>query len=222
MQLHLTMKCRFTNLIFYVIGLFMLNKLSHLILLLICTQLSGCIGILLASASTTGVIISDSRDFKTSQNDQSMRHQIYLDIIRDPDLKSSNITVACFHGIILLTGQVPNSMLKVKAEKIAKLMPDISRVYNEITVSDSIDIKTQSNDVWITTKVKSKLVTTPGLKSGSVKVVTENGAVYLMGIVTQKQADVLVETTRKISGVKRVVKAFKYFVVKDEKQSKNK
>ncbi len=192
----------------------MMYKTKYFIIVLLTTQLSGCIGLFIAGAVTTTAIVADSRDLQTSNTDKSLRHQIYRHITKDEELKDSNITIASFHKIILLTGQASNSMLKIKAEKIAKSIPGVEKVYNEIIIGENISFKSQSQDVWITTKVKSQLVATSGLRSGSIKVITENSTVYLIGVLTKKQAILAVEVTRKVSGVKRVVKAFEYLVAK--------
>ena len=183
-----------------------------LFILLLTFQLNGCIGVFIAGAATGTAIATDNRDFNTSNDDQSLRHQIYVNILNDKELKDSNITIASFHRRVLLTGQTKNSILKIKAEKIAKATPNIKKIYNEIVVGEESSLTSKSKDVWITTKVKSKLLSAPGLKSGNIKVITENGTVYLIGVVTKKQATLAEEATRKIYNVKRVVKIFEYLV----------
>ena len=195
---------------------------SKVAILLTFLSINGCVGFLITGIAAGGAIaiISDSRDMQTSNDDCALRHQIYIRLKNDSELSKANISVSSFHRIVLLTGQVPSSLLKVKAEKIVKTFSDVDRVYNEIVIGENTPIKSQSKDVWITTKVKSALIAQPGMKSGSIKVITENSNVYLIGYVTKKQAKDAVDLARKISGVKKVVKAFKYFVVKEEHQIK--
>ncbi len=193
-------------------------------ILLMFLNINGCVGFFITSilAGGTIAIIADSRDIQTANDDHALRHQIAIDIKKDPELVSSNISVSSFHKIVLLTGQAPNALLKVKAEKIAKTFTEVNRIYNEISIGKNIPMKSQSKDVWLTTKIKSILVAKPGVKSGSIKIVTENSNVYLMGYVTKQQANDAVQIVRKISGVKKVIKAFKYLVIKEEHQLKSK
>lgn len=177
--------------------------------------LTGC-GAFVAGVATGGLVVYDGRDMKTMMDDQKIRQQVISKINEDPELKESNISISSFYRMVLLTGQTPIASLKVKAEKIAREHPKVKRVYNEIVIGEPISFSARANDTWLTTKVKSKLLATPELKSGNIKVVTENKSVYLIGIVTEKQAELAVNGARQISGVERVVKAFKYLTAKEE------
>ena len=94
--------------------------------------------------------------------------------------------------------------------KIAQKTPNVRRVYDEVAVSMPISISQQSKDMIITGEVRSKILTKKGLESGSIRIVTENGVVYLMGIVTAAQGNLAVEVARQVSGVQKVVKVFQY------------
>ena len=89
-------------------------------------------------------------------------------------------------------------------------MPDVTKVYNEIAVKGPTSSLSRASDSWITTKIKTQMLATKGLQSGSIKVVTENGAVYLMGMVSREQADTSVNIARQVTGVQKVVKIFQY------------
>ena len=86
----------------------------------------------------------------------------------------------------------------------------MSRVYNEITVGPATTRWQRTKDAWITTKVKSELLAKPGLHSTEIKVVTENGVVYMMGKLSHRQADMATDVERKVDGVRTVVKVFEY------------
>jgi osmotically-inducible protein OsmY len=122
----------------------------------------------------------------------------------------SHIEVTVFNNIVLLTGEAPTLELKQKAEEQAKKEQGVVRVYNQISVEGPTSTLTHTSDAWITTKIKSKMLANDELKSSSIKVVTENGAVYLIGVVSQQQADVAVNIARHVSGVQKVVKVFQY------------
>ena len=87
---------------------------------------------------------------------------------------------------------------------------NVKRVHNELTVAGSSSIISRTNDSWLTTKVKSSMAASATTDSGRIKVVTENGAVYLIGLLTREEADAAVELTRGIQGVEKIVKVFDY------------
>jgi osmotically-inducible protein OsmY len=84
------------------------------------------------------------------------------------------------------------------------------RIHNQIRIGNLTSITTQTNDVWLTSKVKSALFSSDEVDGNTIKVITENAEVFLMGLVTKKEADTAINITRNISGVNRVFKAFEY------------
>lgn len=181
---------------------------NTLIFVLMICLLQGCVALVAGAAG--GVIVYDRRDIKTMKKDQKLRHDINTTIQRDKQFKNTHVVVAVFNRNVLLAGETPLASQRVTAEKVARSQPGVGRIYNEIAISSPTTLMTQSSDAWLTTKVKAELFGTRDLKSGSFKVVTENGVVYLMGVVTHEQADLAVGTARRISGVQRVVKVFQY------------
>jgi osmotically-inducible protein OsmY len=135
---------------------------------------------------------------------------VHKAIVKDPRFHASRILISSFNGIVLLVGQTPTASLRVVAEKEALATPHVRRVYNEVTVDYPLSISKRSKDSLITAEVRSKMLTQKGLESGSMRIVTENGVVYLMGIATHEQANLAVNVARKINGVNRVVKVFQY------------
>lgn len=174
--------------------------------------LPGCIpAIFVAGAAAGGAIIYDHRDTKTMVKDRDATFQIQNNIDLDKDLfKKAHISVVTFNHIALLVGQAPNEELRKHAETIAKANSQIKVLYNEIAVESPISHSQITNDTWITTKVKTTLLATPGLSSTNLKIITENGTVYLMGLITHKQADLATEQAKKVSGVEKIVKLFEY------------
>jgi osmotically-inducible protein OsmY len=96
-------------------------------------------------------------------------------------------------------------------------MDKVRKVYNEIRITDLTPFQSRSNDSWITSKVKGKMYGTKDFDGSRVKVVTENGTVYLMGLVTQEQGVHAAELARTVEGVTRVVKLFEYVQPREEK-----
>jgi osmotically-inducible protein OsmY len=175
--------------------------------------LSACIPVVLVAAGATvgGAIIYDKRSIKTIAQDRDMASTALKQISEDPDLKDKvHITIATFNNMMLIAGQAPTEELKNHAYQIASSATNLKRIYNEITVEPITAASTQTQDTWITTKAKSAMLAEKGLSSTQIKVVTENKVVYLLGVVTHKQADLAADVASTVSGVSRVVRLFEY------------
>ena len=118
--------------------------------------------------------------------------------------------VAQYQGKVLLTGQSPNADLTARAKQIAMGVEGTTEVYNEIRQGTPVSLSTASSDTWITTKVRSQLLTSDTVKSSTVKVTTENGEVFLLGLVTQQEGQSAAQIASQVSGVKHVTTAFTY------------
>lgn len=175
-------------------------------------SLQGCFFVAGAAAGAAGVaVVYDHRKLEKIMLDQHITNAINDKINAVPDLADGgHIEVTCFNQVVLLTGETTSAALRQQAETIAHSVPDVNRVYNQIAVKGPASSLTRASDSWITTKIKTQMLATKGLQSGTIKVVTENGSVYLMGIVSHDQADMSVDIARQVSGVQRVVKIFQY------------
>lgn len=176
--------------------------------LLISLLLSSCVVAVVAGAAAG--MVYDKRSVATMEADAKLFHLVHTQITRAPQLKASRILVTSFNRVVLLVGQVPNVISRELALKKAQAVPGVKRVYNEITVGPQLTLKEATEDSWITSQVRSNMLTKKGLESGSIRIVTENKAVYLMGIVSMKQASLAVDVARRVKGVKKVVKIFSY------------
>jgi osmotically-inducible protein OsmY len=174
--------------------------------------LQGCIFVVGAAAGAAAItVVYDHRTIANTIQDTHIANKIVDKIRAFPPLRDeSHIVVTVFNGIVLLTGQAPNPLWRQQTEEIAKSVPEVTRVYNQLTIQGPTSTLTRTSDSWITTKIKSQMLATEDLKSSSIKVVTENGVVYLMGSVNRQQADTAVTIARQVSGVQKVVKIFKY------------
>ena len=187
----------------------MLKKAASLILA--STLRSGCVGAFIAGAVVGGVVIHEGRNMETRKSDFKITHRINKELGQDTNYsKKSHLVISAYDGVILLAGQTPNEGLRSNAQQIAEKTPGVKRVYNEISVSGPSSPMMQSSDAWIATKVKTKLLATKELDSSQIKVVTEQGVVYLLGKVTRNQAKVAADATRTIAGVQKVVTLFEY------------
>lgn len=188
----------------------MLKKIALMVLLTM--SLTACVPVaFVAGASAGGAIVYDKRDMKTMMQDRNLSNAILARINADPQLKKqTHVSVATFNRIVLLAGQAPNEQLKQQVYAVASSVPNIKRLYNEITIEPPTSTIVQTNDTWLTTKVKSAMLAQKGLRSTQIKVVTENGVVYLMGITSHKQADLAATSASRVNGVRKVVKIFEY------------
>lgn len=119
-----------------------------------------------------------------------------------------NVAVTSYNRLVLLTGQVPAQADRARVEDAVKRVPNVRGVFNELAVGANSSMSTMSNDSYISGKVKASFVDAKDLQVNSIKVVTEQGVVYLMGIVTDREAARAAEIARSVPGVQKVVRVF--------------
>lgn len=124
--------------------------------------------------------------------------------------KGSHIVVVSLNGIVLLAGQVASEALLKQAGEVAGQMRRVRKVHNELTIGGPTSLVARTNDSWLTTKVKARLIASESTEGLKVKVLTENGVVYLMGSVTRAQADATITVASNVYGVQKIVKVFEY------------
>ncbi len=183
-----------------------------ILLIALAAHLQGCVFIVGAAAgAATIAIVYDHRSITTTLEDTKIANKINDRIHANQELaKNSHIEVSVFNRIVLLTGETPTPEWKQAAEEAARSVPNVTRVYNQLSIEGTTSPLTRTSDSWITTKVKSLMLADENLKSSSVKVVTENGVVYLLGQVSERQGRIAVEIARRVTGVQKVVKIFQY------------
>ncbi|MFT4060530.1 MAG: BON domain-containing protein [Legionella sp.] len=184
------------------------SKSKSITLVLATVLLAGCVAAVVTGAAVG--MVYDKRGVITMEADARLFHVIHKAIVTNPQLRDSRILVTSFNRVVLLVGQTPAASLRVLAEKIAQSTPGVQRVYNEVSVKYPIPLTQRTKDSWITSQVRSSMLTRAGLESGSIRIVTENGIVYLMGIVDAYQANLAVDVARRVNGVRKVVKIFQY------------
>lgn len=175
---------------------------------------SGCAPLVIGTVVATSVaVVHDRRTAGSIIEDDAIKLRVSNALYKDKPLQeNSHINVTAFNGMVLLSGETPTETFRAHAGDIARAQKKVRRVYNELKIAAPSSMMTRSSDSWITTKVKSSLL---GLgiedfDSSRVTVTTENGTVFLLGLVYHKEADAAVEATRKVGGVQRVVKLFEY------------
>lgn len=128
----------------------------------------------------------------------------------DPGFASAHLIVVSYNSTVLLAGQVASQALKQKAQAVAQSVAKVRQIHNELEVGGPISFIARSNDTWLTSKVKSKLLVNGRTDANKLKVVTENGTVYLMGILRRSEADSAVDVASSVYGVQKIVKVFEY------------
>ncbi|CDH28727.1 putative periplasmic protein [Xenorhabdus bovienii str. Jollieti] len=174
--------------------------------------LQGCIGAaVVGSAAIATKAGSDPRSIGQQVDDGTLEARVSNAISKDPQIKAqARIIVTVYQGRVLLTGQSPDLQLADRAKQLASKVEGTEVVYNEVRQGNPVDLGTASVDTWLTTKVRSKILASDSVKSSNIKVVTENGEVFLFGIVTRQEGADAAKITSETSGVKRVTTAFTY------------
>lgn len=196
-----------------------MKKIALIIAPLLMTGLlQGCVAVGAAAAGgAAGTSIArDKRTLTTMADDQNITYQIEKQLVADPDIhNNAHIAVATYNGVVLLVGQAPSSDLRDRAVQYAQAQPKVKRIFNEITIGKPTSLVQRSQDALITSNVKARMVATTNLEASRLKVVTEDGVVYIMGLTTRRQADIAAIVARNSSGVRKVVKLIEYADVPD-------
>lgn len=172
---------------------------------------TGCtVPVAMMGASAMGYMAhEDSRSAGTIIDDNLLELRIGARLGELDDLKKSHVNVTVYNGVVLLTGETDTEENRKQISEAAKNANDaIKSVVNQVQVAPISTLKTRAEDVAVTANVKARLASVKEVNPLRVKVITENGVTYLMGIVTQQQADVIAKTAATAVGVKKVVKVF--------------
>ncbi|MEY4475018.1 MAG: hypothetical protein RL248_785 [Pseudomonadota bacterium] len=172
--------------------------------------LQGCVGaVVVGTAAVATKSITDPRSVGTQVDDSTLEARVVNALSKDQEIKDqTRFVVTAYQGKVLLTGQSPNAELSTRAKQIAEAVDGATEVHNEMRLGKPVELTTASMDTWITTKIRSQLLTANSVKSTNVKVTTENGEVFLLGLVTQQEGQAAAQIASQVSGVKHVTTAF--------------
>jgi len=175
--------------------------------------LSGCANILLGGITAGAAVVQERRNSRTILADEYTEHLAARLLANNPDIdKRSRISTTSHSHLVLLTGQAETQAISNRfARKVARL-PKVKKVFNEVTIGPPASFIRESRDALLTSRVKLALtkLKVPGFGARQVKVVTEAGSVFLMGLVYPWEGDAAAEKVRYVPGVAKVVKVFKY------------
>jgi len=173
--------------------------------------LQGCVAVAAGGAVAGASAAVDRRTTGALVEDESIELKAVRAIMADKDLNSqSHLNVTSYNTIVLLTGETPTEELRQRAEQVARGVDKVTTVHNEIIIAAPSSMMTRSSDTVITSKVKTKLLADKNIEGVNIKVVTENGVVYLMGLASRAEAELATEVARQTGGVQKVVKVFQY------------
>jgi osmotically-inducible protein OsmY len=177
-------------------------------------SLSACAPLILGGAAVGAMVTFDRRTSGAQLEDEGIELRAGSRV-REALGDRAHININSYNRQVLLTGEAPNENDKQLVEQIVSKVDNVRGIVNEIAVMGNTTLAQRSSDTLVTGKVKASLVDASDLYVGAFKVVTERGTVYLMGRVTQREADKATQIARNISGVLRVVRIFEIITEDD-------
>jgi len=172
--------------------------------------LQGCVPVMVAGAvGGTALVATDRRSVGAQADDEAIELKISNAINSQYGEKVHAIATS-YNGIVLLSGEVPTPEIFTSIGNLAKNTDKVRLVHNELAVGPNADMSVRSNDTFITSKVKTRFVEANKFSTTHVKVVTQRGIVYLMGLVRRDEGDAAAQIASTTTGVVRVVKLFEY------------
>ena len=185
------------------------NLLISLLGLALALPLTGCAPLVMTGVGV-GALMADDRRTPTAylmdeEIELTARHRL-----NEARHEGVHISVTSFNRRVLLTGEAATADLKVKATGIAKAVPNVREIIDEVVIAAPSSFGARTNDGYITAKVKARFIDDKGVSAHQIKVVTESKVVYLMGLVKREEGARAAEVAARTEGVTRVVKAFEY------------
>lgn len=174
-------------------------------------MLQGCIVAAVGAGASITKVATDPRTAGTQVDDTSLDSKISLKF-KDDEVyfKGSRIAVSTYNSNVLLIGQAKSQAVIDKAVEITRSVEGVNKIYNQIRIGNMASAGTMTNDAWITTKVKTALVKNSQTKARDIKVITEDGEVFLLGIVTHDEGQRASEVASRVAGVTLVTTIFTY------------
>jgi osmotically-inducible protein OsmY len=171
---------------------------------------AACAPVIVGGAATGAVVATDTRTTGAFIDDEAIEVKATLAISDDPELKDVHINVTSINGVVLLTGEAPTEAQRAKILEHVRVVPRVRRTVNEIRIAPPTAYSSRMSDTLITTKVKAKMLGEEKLDSIRIKVITEYGVVYLMGVAKKAEAELAAGIASQVGGVQKVVKLFEY------------
>jgi osmotically-inducible protein OsmY len=191
-----------------------MRRLAGIAFLLAGSALStGCAPLIVGGAVVGAAAMHDRRPANVILEDQQIELEAMSALLRNPEIGNrSQISFTSYNRTLLMTGNADTHEIAEQAATLVSRIPKVRRVVDEVGVGARLDLARQSEDTYLTARVKADFagIRLPGFDPTRVKVVTSNGVVYLMGLVSRAEADAAAEKASYVPGVQRVVKLFEY------------
>lgn len=179
--------------------------------LLLVLFLHGCAAAVIGGGAATASVAADRRTTGTVVEDQSIELKALRAFSQNDGIsKNAHVNVTSYNTVVLVTGEAPAEELREEIIRLVRSIEKVSHVHNEVTIAAPSSFMSRSSDSIITSKVKAKLLADKNVKGLSIKVVTDKGVVYLMGIVSRENGKLATEIARQTGGVQKVVMLFEY------------
>lgn len=189
-----------------------INKLVVVVLLLVHSfLLSSCTNLIAASRSGPIVENYGTRTTGARVDDGLIETKARVNLKKiDQRFSQAQIDVDSHNGVVLLTGNVSAADMRNVATQTLEKIRKVRRVHNELVVSPPRSYGAKLGDAWLSRKVKTRLLFNKHVQSRRLQIVTEDGVIYLMGLVTRNEADKIVEVVKKAYGLQKIVRIFEY------------
>lgn len=176
--------------------------------------MSGCAPLVLGSAVGGALVVTDRRTSGTLVEDQGIELKA-SNRLREALGNDSHVNVTAYNRVVLLTGEVAREADRITAEQVAAGTENVKSVVNELAIAGVSSLASRSSDLWVLGKVKATFVDARELQANAFKVVVERGEVFLMGMVTEREAKRAGELAASVKGVHKVVKVL-HIITEDE------
>ena len=186
-----------------------MRYLNYLLLAATLGALQGCFPAVVAGVGSGAMMATDRRTAGAFIEDEAIENKA-ISQISAKYKNAIHVNVTSFNRHVLITGEAPNEETKTGITRVVAGVSNIKAVSNELVVSGTSSLTSRSSDSLVTADVKLRFLNNKIFQADHVKVITENGTVFLMGLVYHKEADIATEIASTTGGVQRVVKVFEY------------
>lgn len=184
-----------------------MNRRTLILLAALVPVLAGCVGAAAVGVGAGALMFTDRRMPETIVTDEGIELRA-AGRINERFGDRVHVNVTSYNRMALLTGEVPDAAARAEVEKLVAAVPNLKSISNELQIGPASTLSNRSNDVYLTSKVKARFIDASQFSANNVKVVTENGVVYLLGLATQREVDAAVQIARTTGGVRKVVRVF--------------
>lgn len=186
-----------------------LNRLS--LVLIIVISLHGCAAVVVGGGATAASLAVDRRTTGTVVEDEAIELKSAKLILQNQELNDkTHINITSYNTRVLITGEAPSEALKTQVVELVRGVHKVTHVYDEVNIAAPSSMLSRSSDSVITSKLKTKMIASDSSAAVAIKVVTESGVVYLLGLVTHAEAEKATDIARQTGGVQKVVRLFQY------------